>query len=391
MSNKIELLADTCRLCLKQDETVCNELETVLEMVKAIAQIEIPLEDGLPSSVCSDCVQRLEIANDMRAVCLRSLDYFNKVDDSKLILDDQIDESSELDLSQDEYEVSVIDCLRCCICASLFDQTDELSDHCRNDHDRGLVFSPDDFWCSVCAIDWETRDSLQLHRTCEKCLVVFLDTQDLERHVIDEHTEIKQEESEYEEEIEEYLIESTDMESATSIRGTKLQGCCRCAEQFKKADDLIAHFKNQHSDHIHKGDRGKYNCKWCKIPFEHKGDLQRHYKSPRVKTYSCNECNTFFGTFTKLRMHMEQVHGGFQIYQCDECDKTYEQLNSLRYHKYTMHNEKNRYKCPDCGKLFTRRNMYNEHRNIHLGLKPFKCKDCGASFASNSSLRSHFR
>lgn len=47
-------------------------------------------------------------------------------------------------------------------------------------------------------------------------------------------------------------------------------------------------------------------------------------------------------------------------------------------------------RCPDCGKLFTRRNMYNEHRNIHLGLKPFKC-DCGASFASNSSLRSHFR
>lgn len=47
-------------------------------------------------------------------------------------------------------------------------------------------------------------------------------------------------------------------------------------------------------------------------------------------------------------------------------------------------------RCPDCGKIFTRRNMYNEHRNIHLGLKPFKC-DCGASFASNSSLRSHFR
>lgn len=353
MSRDDELLTNTCRLCLKQDETVCNDLEGVLEIVRAIAQIDIPLEKGLPAQVCSDCVQRLEIANDMRDVCLRSLEYFNKIEDGKINFDEMETEQVE-SLEDNQYEITVFDCPRCCICGCVFDQYSLLDLHCRKEHDRALIMSSDIFWCSVCSSnEFKSNDELQSHRTCIKCFAACIDSDELTIHNTLEHSEqvIKeeeeqQEESEYDEETEEYLIEPNDTESSRSIvRSTKLQGCCRCAEQFKRADDLLRHFETRHAeDNIYKGERGKYNCKWCKTPFDHKGDLQRHYKSPRLKTYSCNECNTFFVTFTKLRSHMEQEHGGFQIFKCDECDKTYEQLNSLRYHKYTMHNEKNRYK-----------------------------------------------
>lgn len=390
MTEEVDILLEMCRLCMKQDETVVHELNGVSHLVKNIAQVDIPLEEGLPCFVCDDCVERLEIANNMRDTCLRSLEYFNKVEETKVEI-----EVSQEEEQDDEYGVSILEFVRCCICDELYEEIEQLEKHCRDDHERGLTTVTEEISCYVCCNDFESKEAMQSHRTCNLCLMAFVASDDMARHLL-EH-KFKREESEYEEdEVEEYLVESADLGAAfnaetTNVRSTKLQGCCRCAAQFKKADDLLSHFQEQHTAHIYRGDRGKFNCKWCRAPFEHKGDLQRHYRSPRVKTYNCKECNSFFPTFARLRTHLETKHGGAQLYQCDECDKTYEQLNSLRYHKYTMHNEKNRYKCPDCDKVFTRRNMFTEHRNIHLGLRPFSCRDCGASFASNSSLRSHFR
>lgn len=134
MSRDDELLTNTCRLCLKQDETVCNDLEGVLGIVQAIAQIDIPLEKGLPAQVCSDCVQRLEIANDMRDVCLRSLEYFNKIEDSKISFDEMESEYAEKS-EDDQCEITVFDCPRCCICDSVFDEYSQLDVHCRKEHD----------------------------------------------------------------------------------------------------------------------------------------------------------------------------------------------------------------------------------------------------------------
>lgn len=53
MSKDVELLTDLCRLCLKQDETVCNDIEGVLECISNMFRIQIPLEEGLPSNVVS--------------------------------------------------------------------------------------------------------------------------------------------------------------------------------------------------------------------------------------------------------------------------------------------------------------------------------------------------
>lgn len=45
MDTVVETLNDICRICLKQDETVVNNMDDWVEIVEVISQIKVRIDD----------------------------------------------------------------------------------------------------------------------------------------------------------------------------------------------------------------------------------------------------------------------------------------------------------------------------------------------------------
>ena len=62
-------------------------------------------------------------------------------------------------------------------------------------------------------------------------------------------------------------------------------------------------------------------------------------------------------------------------------------------HIFTHHtpDELKPYICSACSKGFGTKKSYDEHMNIHTGLRPHACKMCTAAFSSAGNLYAHIR
>lgn len=78
---------------------------------------------------------------------------------------------------------------------------------------------------------------------------------------------------------------------------------------------------------------------------------------------------------------------------CQFCSLSLSNDNLARHIKrfHSDDNEKFEYKCDfnGCGKGFTTKSMLRDHKNLHLGLKPYVCEFCSKAFPHNAVLRRH--
>lgn len=286
--------------------------------------------------------------------------------------------------TRDDIDVLDVKYTRCCICAITCPNIDDLKVHCEVEHERTiLLYSKEDeevsrkggVRCFVCGRIFYAVDTIQRHRSCGSCTKGFATSETLLIH--------QQKKT---------CTDDSPKRKLPMQPRPKMHGCCKCPDMFQTFDELMKHFEIEHAENKYFGDElGQFLCKLCTEPFQNKGDLQRHYKNPRLKTYTCTQCNKTLASFPKYKAHIETAHGQTQEYPCDKCDKIYDRLDSLRYHKYMLHNEKNVYTCEDCGKVFHKRISFREHRNIHLGLRPHVCAICQHDFTSTGALRTHMR
>ena len=75
------------------------------------------------------------------------------------------------------------------------------------------------------------------------------------------------------------------------------------------------------------------------------------------------------------------------MFTCDTCPKFFKTKKGLSQHGQT-HDEKSRKLCcpqKDCGKKFYNKTSYDNHMNIHNGIKPHKCRECKKAYSDSGA------
>ncbi|XP_055377682.1 zinc finger protein 479-like [Condylostylus longicornis] len=147
-------------------------------------------------------------------------------------------------------------------------------------------------------------------------------------------------------------------------------------------------------------EKDKYICLPCDEVFENLSEYKRHRKiHPKSRkyvreTYLCDLCGKEFAKQETLRDH-KNTHLGVKPYKCEICEKTFAVKNALRIH-VVKHSKRETFTCETCGRVYTTKSYYREHLLRHEkgsllenNEKPFKCPHCPRSFKLLSTLTAH--
>ena len=87
-----------------------------------------------------------------------------------------------------------------------------------------------------------------------------------------------------------------------------------------------------------------------------------------------------------------------EAHQCSECDFSTSKRLQLKKHLILNHADTisqdlllNQHKCEFCEKVFKDPVQLSNHKNVHLGLKPYKCVQCEQYFTTRGELIRHTR
>ncbi|XP_061729415.1 zinc finger protein 11-like [Cydia pomonella] len=143
--------------------------------------------------------------------------------------------------------------------------------------------------------------------------------------------------------------------------------CAECARQFPTRAQYRAHLLTlKHTPRA----LYKFECEVCKKRFRHRRWMRDHLDAAHrgLKKYSCDRCDSSFGSFTSLRRHVARDH-----------DKVVAPRAT--------------HVCDLCGKTFKVKKSLEEHLLSHYGLRPFTCAApaCAAAFCYRAALYTHTR
>lgn len=200
---------------------------------------------------------------------------------------------------------------------------------------------------------------------------------------------------------------------------------CRICPEFeaKTWEENLKHVNTHHNGDV------QFKCGYCPEYFFDSGRRKAHFKvctgdtkskkkeleATRVMCPFCAKMLTKGG----IQPHIDREHGTHQI-KCTEpgCEAVLKHPQALKAHIKAKHTsaccpecgwvgEKKRLKrhvqmqhtktermphvCEICHKGFVESIKYQDHMNVHNGLKPHKCTVCGQGFASLSTMYGHRR
>ncbi|XP_046403431.1 zinc finger protein 99-like [Ischnura elegans] len=118
--------------------------------------------------------------------------------------------------------------------------------------------------------------------------------------------------------------------------------------------------------------------------------------------YVCNYCGFKCSTKTKLSTHISShvvrkrkyvrrapcKEREPVVHECETCGKKFDHKGHLTTHKVTHTNLKP-FKCQVCNKGFKRKTTLNSHSQVHLDSKRYICEKCGKGFRKHSFLMRH--
>ena len=209
-------------------------------------------------------------------------------------------------------------------------------------------------------------------RTCPMCHKLFLNFQNVRRHIKTEH-------------------ENTD----------RLH-CGTCNKSYSCKPSLDYHIRSKHSEN------NSYQCKKCGEHFESLGNLAKHKKSHRLTNAACEDCEKTFDTKSNLNRHKKECHryetrlnlSKTEVFsfpfRCDQCEYVAKRKFHLSRHIKTMHGgnvggdtPKDKRTCPHCFKLFCNSSKVRRHiKSMHTTEK-FNCEICQEKFSSSNALMKH--
>ncbi len=198
--------------------------------------------------------------------------------------------------------------------------------------------------------------------------------------------------------------------------------CDRCERHFKKPDSLREHEyvhtdgvkpyrcevcgkyftrRTTYNEHkaIHTGER-KFKCEQCNMAFTMRQTLFSHnLRRHREKRFKCDQCGSAFARDCDLRGHKRR-HLTDKPLQCNICKRGFILPCELRRHALSHHNRgeqiqqvsndgKHIFECNICSKKFIHKSVYERHKVMHTGERPYMCEVCGRSFAHPNVFERH--
>ncbi|XP_046407655.1 zinc finger protein 3 homolog isoform X1 [Ischnura elegans] len=83
-------------------------------------------------------------------------------------------------------------------------------------------------------------------------------------------------------------------------------------------------------------------------------------------------------------------HTETKPYSCSECEKSFSQWSTLACHIWA-HTKEKPYPCKECGKSFSQKGSLVYHIRTHTKEKPYSCNECEKSFFLRGNLVAHIR
>eukprot|EP00088_Acartia_fossae_P056852 TRINITY_DN6625_c0_g1_i5.p1 TRINITY_DN6625_c0_g1~~TRINITY_DN6625_c0_g1_i5.p1 ORF type:complete len:532 (+),score=87.58 TRINITY_DN6625_c0_g1_i5:47-1642(+) len=139
----------------------------------------------------------------------------------------------------------------------------------------------------------------------------------------------------------------------------------------------------------------RFQCDQCDKIYAKKYSLLMHVKKAHegsdVASFQCTECGKTMGTERSLTIHMS-LHKPPEM-PCPMCGKLFHNKKYLDRHARQVHTQQQdmKYKCEICGRGFAVKRHAEEHRNVHLNLKPFKCRWCDRVYQNAANKNAHER
>ncbi|KAJ8951483.1 hypothetical protein NQ318_000177 [Aromia moschata] len=352
-----------CRVCLIENDSMFSiyselfednsdeKIPHIFEILVNISSIKVETDDGLPSMICTKCIDKAHSSYKFQQQCNRSqalLDaYIEQI--KELVKDEEI--SEQLGLEKYDLKTDMIENREDA------NEDDLLSTKYALINDVDLHKSANDDTKSICNDDCDDL---------KNCLPLGEDTVDL-------------------------LIKDNLQVDNLELISPKLRSFNFSLKAKEPAEPKVAKAKNSEKQpkdppnmnyYRKEKDNGsfEYECNICEKKFKFGNSLRIHLKNhDEQKPYVCTICKKGFKVYGSL-MHHTRSHSGEQPYECKVCGKKYKQSGTLTAHM-RIHTE--------CDKAFPSSTRLKRHSIIHTTLKPYKCHICEKSFNRSSSLRVH--
>jgi len=234
----------------------------------------------------------------------------------------------------------------------------------------------------------EYLNSFPLSKLCPFCGQEFANATGLEKSEYARHVR-KHKLDQFSCECQETWESKAEKERHMKVKHLGYSQCPQCYECFRKANSLVLHTEQKHSESAKNSKSGEQTvCHQCGKGFQSKESLHIHMQYVHNKEISnCNECGKDFEGPYRLKDHQRRVH---RPKPCPICGNIFQ---NIRLHMHTVHREEKdkRHVCDICGKGFIDKGKLRCHNmSVHIKARPFNCRyGCSFSYNDLSNRNSH--
>lgn len=309
----------TCRVCLRSDDSIVEDVEQYVEIIRKVAQIEVrnsyflvnpanfifrPLlqliiSDDYPNKVCQDCANDLLNAELLREMLLECND----------IMKGQVLKTVEEVIEEE------------------------------------VLYDDEDLLYEDVEVDYGSEaDYLQP-----------------EKALIEERMNTPSRKKKKRMDVKVVLRDSKRIRGAPAVLQVR-EPVCRAPVQEIDAGCL----KKEPS----------YECHYCNTPQNKLEEhiISMHPHEPLI--FRCHFCDNMYQKLSTLKDHVYKLHKLRRSIPCDECGIVFSLKCRLKDHKMKAHSEERNFVCTYCNARFKLKNNLKLHMRVHSGEKRYKCEFC---------------